>query len=389
MIVVQIIFIISLLGICQTYIFYPLIMTAIGGSKKGSKGEKTNNELPSIEIIFAAYNEEQVIEKKIIKSFETNYPLNKLSLRVGTDKCSDRTDSIIEELQSKFPNLHHRPFKERTGKSGIINQLSQESKADILVLTDANILFEENTLHELVDEFNNPKVGLIGGNIQYEEHGSKGISEQEDSYLKLENRVKESESRNFGAAMGAEGGCYAIRRELFPVIPPKFFMEDFFVSLSVIEKGYQLKFNADAICYEDVSTDQREEFKRKVRISIGNFQNLNRFKGLVFKRFTPIGFAFLSHKILRWFTPFFLILLLFSSIILSSQNPVFLLFTGLYFVFLSAGLFGILFSQNKSVTWLKYPGHFLHMNLALLKGFFIYLKGVETNVWQPTSRNQN
>mgnify|MGYP000716491821 CR=1 FL=1 len=203
------------------------------------------------------------------------------------------------------------------------NELVNESKADILILSDANIIFKPDTIPQLIAPFTD-KVGAVGGRIIYDDHKSSGISQQEDSYLQLENRIKSAESNLFKSAMGLEGGCYAIKRELFPIIPPRFFMEDFYVSLSVIEKGYQLLFNANAVCIEDVSTDNKEEFKRKVRISIGNFQNLERFKSLVFKRFNPVGFSFLSHKILRWFTPFFLILLLLSSLVLQEYFQFFL-----------------------------------------------------------------
>lgn len=389
MILIQIIFIIALLGIFQTYLFYPLFIQ--WAHKLFSKPNKKVEPLlgsPTIEIIFAAYNEESVITEKIISSFESDFLPSNISVRVGTDKCNDNTDALIRDQMKTYPNLFHHPFPQRTGKSGIINSLIEESGADILILTDANVIFNEETVRELIKPLRDPKVGAVGGNIIYQKKDNKGISQQEDSYLKLENRIKNAESSLFGYAMGLEGGCYSVRRELFPIIPPLFFMEDFYVSLSIIEKDYKLLFNSNATCSEDVSIDNTEEYKRKVRISIGNFQNLNRFKLLIFTKFTPFGFMFLSHKVLRWFTPFFLIALLLSSILLLQVHPLFLIFSGLYFAFLSAGLLGILFSQSKNASWLKYPGHFIHMNLALLKGFFIYLKGVETNVWQPTSRNQ-
>lgn len=384
----KILFAVSLLGIAQSYFFYPIGLFLLQWLKKKENKIQALDSFPSIEILFAAYNEESVIEDKIHSSFKTDYPKDKISLKIGSDNSSDKTDQIIQKLKSKYPNLQLRAFKTRTGKSGIINELVKESKADILILSDANIIFRPDTIPQLIGPFTD-KVGAVGGRIIYDEHKSSGISQQEDSYLQLENRIKSAESDLFNSAMGLEGGCYAIKRELFPVIPPRFFMEDFFVSLSVIEKGYDLLFNANALCVEDVSTDNKEEFKRKVRISIGNFQNLERFKSLVFNKFNPVGFSFLSHKILRWFTPFFLIILLLSSLFLQGESIFFQVFAGLYLLFLVLGTLGILFSQNKSIGLLKYVGHFIHMNLALLKGFFIYLKGVKSNVWQPTNRNQN
>lgn len=390
MIVLQVLFWISLAGIIHTYVLYPAIMLLSDQFKKPkishSSGQK---KLPSVEIIFAAYNEESVIEEKIRSSFETSYPSDKLTVRVGTDHCSDKTDEIIRELQSEFPGLILEVFTERTGKSQIINQLVADSNAEQLILTDANVFFTKDTIPELVQSLmKDTEAGIAGGKIIYKDVDDKGISKQENTYLKLENRIKKAESDLFSSVMGVEGGCYIIRRDLFPPIPPLFFMEDFFVSMAILEKGYNVLFNERAVCYEDVSVINKEEYKRKVRISIGNFQNLHRFKNLVINKFYPVGFAFLSHKILRWVTPLFLVFLLISSAFLASENRFFSLFAGIYFLFLSAGLLGIVFSHEKGSHWIKYPGHFIYMNFALLKGFFIYLKGVKTNVWQPTSRNQ-
>ncbi len=390
MLIFKIIFFISLTGIIHTYVLYPLFMLT-AHNLKGYRKKKVlpENDLPHIEVLFAAYNEESVIAEKIHSTFNSAYAPEKISIHVGSDCSSDKTDAIVKKLQDQYPNLHLTRFQERTGKAGIINQLVQSSEVELLILTDANIIFEKETIPALVSSMLDEQVGAVGGSIEYRKVFEKGISQQENTYLQLENRLKNAESDLFGSAMGVEGGCYIIRKALFPEIPPLFFMEDFYVSLSVLEQDYQVLLDTEARCYEDVSVASTEEYKRKVRISIGNFQNLGRFRGMIWNRFYPVGLAFLSHKVLRWFTPFFLILLLLCALILSTESRIFSLFAGIYFLFLSAGLFGILFSQSRSLSWIKYPGHFIHMNLALMRGFFIYLKGVKSNVWQPTTRNQN
>ncbi|HBF19147.1 MAG TPA: hypothetical protein DDW81_03560 [Cryomorphaceae bacterium] len=389
MLVVKILFFLSLIGILHTYVVYPalmLLLHSVKGTKKPAAGPENH---PEVEIIFAAHNEESVIAEKIRSSFKSGYPEEKIKVHIGSDCSTDNTDSIIRDLQKQYPGLRLTRFEDRTGKSGIINQLTQASTADLLILTDANIIFEEATIPTLVSSMQDSQTGAVGGHIEYRQVFEKGISQQENTYLQLENRLKSAESDLLGAAMGLEGGCYIIRRKLFPVIPPLFFMEDFYVSLSVMEKNYRVLLNTHAKCYEDVSIASTEEYKRKVRISIGNFQNLGRFRKMIWNRFFPIGIAFLSHKVLRWITPFFLLSLLICSILLAPESRIFSLFSGIYFLFLSVGLLGILFSQSKSLSWVKYPGHFIYMNLALMRGFFIYLKGVKSNVWQPTTRNQN
>ncbi len=384
---IEILFFICLYGIAHTYIIYPVFMLLLGViSKKPMQNEPT--EFPTIEVIFAAYNEEAVIRQKIISTFSTSYPADKISMRIGSDASTDETDSIIQSLQNEFPNLHFKRFAGRTGKAGIVNQLVLESTADNIILTDANILFTPETIPQLASGLIDAKAGIVGGKIVYTEVKGTGISKQENIYLRLENAIKQAESDVFGKAMGVEGGCYIIRRKLFPSIPPLFFMEDFYITMAVMKQNFKVLFLATAECHEDVSVHSTEEYKRKVRISIGNFQNLSAYKSMLITHFFPAGFIFLSHKVLRWFTPFFLLALIPLSTLLAPTGFLYALFAGFYMVFLGLGLFGILFSQSKKAGLLKYPGHFIHMNLALLEGFTLYLKGVKSNAWQPTRRNQ-
>ena len=386
----KILFFIALFGILHTYIFYPFGMRFLGLFLKKEKAPPPPAELPEVEILFAAFNEEKVIEEKIRSSFLSDYPSEKLTVRLGSDASTDRTDGIVKKLQNEFPNLQFTRFEGRTGKADILNQLVQQTQAKFLIFTDANIIFDRETVPALVSKIlENPKNGIVGGHIFYSRFYKKGISTQENMYLRSENDLKQIESRFFGKAMGAEGGCYIIRKELFPEIPPRFFMEDFYVSMMVMQQSKNVLFSKKAKCYEDVSVLSAEEYKRKVRISIGNWQNLGRFWKVVFTHFFPTGFIFLSHKILRWFTPFFMLILLITSILLVPSGLFFAAFAGLYMMFIGAGLFGILLADRQGFKIFKWPGHFLNMNLALLEGFTIYLKGVKTNAWQPTKRHQD
>ena len=388
--ILKLIFFISLFGIVHSYILYPLLLNFLNLFRSESKRENAKlQKFPKVEIIFAAYNEESVISQKLQSSLSSDYPDELLSIRIGSDASTDNTDSIVRALQKDHPQIHFTRFNSRTGKSQILNELVEQSEAELLLFTDANIIFETNTVSRLVKAMESPDTGIAAGTLIYSSSTHQGISKQENRYLKFENRLKRIESNLFGAAMGAEGGCYLIRKDLFPGIPKGYFMEDFFITMHVFNEGLKVKMVEDARVLEDVSVQSSEEYKRKVRISIGNFQNLKTYGTLILKRFFPVGFIFLSHKVLRWLTPMLLISLLMSVMFLAPTHYFFALFAGTYMTIIGLGLFGILFSQNAKVGWLKYPGHFLHMNLALLEGFFIFTKGVDSNVWQPTKRNQD
>lgn len=388
MVVVEIIFWLCLLGMLSTYVLYPTLMILFSNGKKQYFKSLTDSECPLIEMIFAAHNEESVLEKKIRSVLNSNYPPEKLSIRVGSDCSTDKTNEILKRLAAEFPlRLKPHLFTTRQGKAEILNQLSNQASAPYLLLTDANIMFHENTIRELASALSNKNIGACGGIIEYQQVGKKGIARQENDYLNIENRLKVAESRLFKLCMGLEGGCYLIRKEHFCPIPARFFMEDFFITLHVLSEKKNIVVNENARVSEDISVSPQEEFNRKVRISIGNFQNLNYYKSLLYKRFWPVGFSFLLHKIFRWLTPFFMIIMLGCLIGLSLYEAAYLFLTFAYGIFLVLGIMGMLVTSKRG-GWLNYPGHFIYMNLALLRGFIQYIKGVESNAWQPTARNQ-
>ena len=357
------------------YFWYPLYHLR---STRTPIKESNPKHYPSVAVVFAAFNEAGIIEQKLESIFNTNYPVENLEVWVGSDLSDDGTDDIVRKMQQKYSRLQLHVNKVRSGKSATINELVEKAQCDIIVATDANIIFDRNTIGELVWPLHQG-FSATAGNLQY---GSIPMGEQtavaENLYLGIENKVRYSESLKYGFCLGMEGGLYAIQKSLWTPIPPATFMEDFFQTVKIIEKGGRIYFNPKALGYEDVSTSLSEEYKRKVRISIGNFQNLNRFKSLIIKRFRTFGFPFLAHKVLRWYTPH---LLLFGTIcsLLSGEML-------LYLPLITLPLVALIFALARIQTPLTY---FYAMNTALLRGHIKYLGGINSSVWQPTKRNQH
>ena len=380
-----IILICSSLLILHTYVFYPLFMILIyRNSNHNQLLFYSDDELPSIAILIAAYNEEKVIEKKILSVFNTNYPSSKLKVFIGSDASTDRTDEIISNLTNTYSNIEFIKFKGRVGKISIINHLQSLCDEPVLILSDANVIFKQNTIFELVKYFKDSNVGLVSANIIKESSNNDGISYQEKKYLNFENKIKASESYAFNFIMGAEGGCYAIRNNLFSKVPSNFIVDDFFITMQVLERKNYALLNNLAICIEDVTTDISSEYRRKVRISSGNFQNLFFFKHLLFD-FSSICFAFWSHKVLRWLTPFFIFICLFSSVFLIPYHKFFIWISCIQLLFLLFPLFNYFFKFNN--VFLKFIAHFYLMNFALFEGFIKFIKGIKSSIWEPINRN--
>ena len=342
-------------------------------------------ELPEVAVLIAAYNEEKVIGEKIRSVLLSDYPENKIHVYVGSDASDDNTDQIVEEFAAHNPRVKLIKFKGRVGKIEIINHLFEQCGQDILVLTDANVIFTRNNLFELVKMFRDERVGLVAANIVKESPGNEGISYQEKKYLSFENLIKAAESNAFQLIIGAEGGCFAIRRSLYSLVPSTFIVDDFFITLNVLNKNKFVIFNPEAICTEDVNSDPKGEYKRKVRISSGNFQNLVHFKDNLWPIWKPLPFVFWSHKVLRWLTPFFLLTALLTSLFLARSSFLFLI---LFILQLSGCLLPIF---DRSLTFknpiIKFISHFYLMNFALLGGFIRYCRGIKSSVWQPVKRN--
>jgi len=372
--------------ILHTYLLYPFfVILFFNKQKKQINSYLLNDSLPKITLLIAAYNEELIIEKKLKSVINTNYPLDRIHIIVGSDASTDNTNQLVLNFKNKFSNIDLINFEGRTGKINIINHLQTLVKTNIFILSDANVLFTPNTIFELIKQFKDLNVGLVAANIVKQSPIIKGIITQEINYLNIENRIKLSESNAWQAIMGAEGGCFAISNNVFESVPKNFIVDDFFITLKVIQQKKYTLFNKNAICYEDVLDDKKAEYRRKVRISTGNFQNLNYFKTMLLPFFKGTAFAFLSHKVLRWLTPFFLINCLVSSFFLAQYSIIFL------WLFVCQLIYMCLpFINNFIAIKLKpinFVSHFYLMNFALLNGFFNYLKGVKSNIWQPVKRN--
>lgn len=385
-------------AIGHTYIFYGMVLKLLARHRKNNAFLWHNNEqLPHIYILTAAYNEEKVIEQKLLSILQTTYPVEKWTLLVGSDGSSDATNAIVQRYAEQHTNnIQLYCFGGRNGKPNIINQLVALLPTTIfadslLVMTDANVFFVPETLTALAQHFANPKVGMVGANILNILHQQKGISQQEQYYIQRENNIKYLEGAIFGTVIGTFGGCFAMRANLFVPIPPNYIVDDFFLTMSILEQRYWVIQEPSAICYEDVSDNLLEEFQRKKRISAGNFQNLRRFLPLLFNpQPKGLAFCFWSHKVLRWLTPFFLITLLVVGYLLWDYNIIYLylLYLQILSIFLALGDYFLSKIRIHFVAT-RYLRYFYMMNIALFIGFFNYLKGIHTNVWRPTQRHIN
>ena len=343
-------------------------------------------ELPYVTILLAVYNEEKVIRKKIESTFETGYPKNKIRLLIGSDNSTDETEKIIQEYAASNSKIELYRFESRTGKPGIMNDLAEKTQDEILLLTDANIFFTPTTLFELVKHYKNKNIGLVCANVLNPSIQEKGISAQETAYIYRENALKYQEGL-YGCMVGTFGAAYSIRKALYNPVPKGFISDDFFISMKVVEKNSMAILEPQAICYEVFSTEITEEFNRKSRYAVGNFQNMNYFRSMLWRFWEMRTFCFWSHKVLRWLTPWLIIGILISLAFLALRNPFYwwlemLTLTGLTIVAADQ----LLIKRKFSIKILRFISYFIIMNYALWIGSLRFMFSKPESIWNPTKR---
>ena len=342
----------------------------------------------------AAYNEEAVLKKTLASILKTDYPTDKFEIIVGSDNSTDRSHEIIESIQKDHSQLKMKVFGGRSGKIRIINSLvadcrerfPSDSEQPIFILCDANITWAADLTRKLVSHFKRSDVGLVGATVLDSGEEHTGIADAEDCYVGRENSMKFQEGVLWGATIGAFGACYAMRSELFEPVPVHYNVDDFYLTMHCLEEGTKAIVDPEAICYEAVSEHISEEFRRKKRIAIGNFQNLNHFKKFLLPWNCGWGtcFAFWSHKGLRWFGPILLLLTFFTSSLLLMENLIYLLAAiGLGFSVIIATIDSVMgkILPCFHIKIFRFAQYFYMMNLALR-----FCLGVKNSVWEPTRR---
>jgi cellulose synthase/poly-beta-1,6-N-acetylglucosamine synthase-like glycosyltransferase len=382
--VIEILFWIAASLILHTYVAYPLLLFVLDKFIKAKPAFPDIEFKPSVSVLMAVHNEERVLKEKLKALFESDYPVEVI---VGSDASTDNTNTILAEMKGIHPSLTVIEYPERLGKPGIINRLSEISKGQILIITDANVIPEKNSIRQLVSNFSDKSIGLTDSRLVNRGMKKDGISVPEVVYINIESKLKNIEGRLWGTMMGPFGGFYALRKSCYEPNPGNILADDFRICMNVIGKGEKAISDPKAIVYEDVSNNLMDEFRRKARISAGNFQNLKQFAGLLLKPFSIWSFCFVSHKVIRWITPLLWMFLMLFNILLVSSSFFYLLLFILQVIFIILPAFDIILKKfNIHLVPLRFFTHLCFMNLALLVGFIRFIGGINSGIWTPTKR---
>jgi len=362
-------------ALLYAYVFFPLAMACLG--RREPSPLVRPDAWPSVSLIIPACNEEKVIKQKIENSLELDYP--NMKIVVASDGSTDQTVEIVRT----FREVKLLDFDTRRGKSSVVADAVASTKSELLCLCDANVMFCPDALWRLVSRLTCQKAGAVTGDVRLQsEDSSFGLGE--NLYYQLERCIQQGESALNGV-MGVDGGMYVIRRDLFGKLPADTILDDFSISMRVLRSGEKLLYEPTAIAHENSTELAMDEFRRRVRIGVGVSQVLCR--GLLPRWCQPCRLLlFVSHKLLRWLSPWLLLGLLLASVALSFYECFawLILLPGLALAGLA--LVGSLLPPLRQHWVVAIPFYFVLSQIALAWGMVYGLWFDSTGVWPRTSR---
>lgn len=386
---------VCILGIIYVYFGYPLILMLL--AQMCPKQAEYTPVQPKVSLIIAAYNEEDVIAEKLNNSLIIDYPRENLQILVAADGSDDRTVEIAKSYENKGVELSYEPA--RRGKMAAINRAIALARHEVVIFSDANNLYQVDTLREIVKPFSDPSVGAVSGSKKIIK-GDGALSGAEGVYWQYESFIKMQETR-LSSCTSVSGEIFAIRRRLYEAPPDIVINDDFFIAMQIIRQGYRVVYAPNAFSLERASKTEKDEIIRRTRMVAGRYQAIG-MAGQVLPFQNPLVlWQVISHKLLRPLVPFAMLGAFFANLLaillLSSQKSVFLFLSFPY-----NWIFMILQSAFYLVAWLGkrieatspfskilyIPTYLVNSNLAALLGFFKYITGAQTVIWKRVSRQR-
>ncbi|WP_354443689.1 glycosyltransferase family 2 protein [Marinobacter sp. MBR-99] len=380
----QFLFWLSLALLFYIYFGYPLLAKVIA-KIADREVQKSGSYEPTVSILIAAYNEANDIGATLRNKLALDYPTDKIEVLVISDESDDGTDDIVHEVaeDAAFPVRLFRQVP-RQGKTSGLNTLVPEANGEIILFSDANSHWDTQALKQLCSNFADPAVGYVTGKMVYVNKDGSLVGDGCSAYMKYENWLREQETK-IGSVVGVDGGIDAMRRALYKPLRADQ-LPDFVQPLKVVEQGYRVVYEPEALLKEEALSDGSSEFSMRVRVSLRALWALKDMKHLMNPARDPIfALQLISHKMLRYaaFVP--MITLAIATLLLAPKGGIYLLAALGYIAFLALAWLGRKKEgggQSLSAVY-SIPYYFMLLNLASYKAVFAFLRGEKKVIWNP------
>ena len=364
-----------------SYLIYPLILLVMPARRVGARAYGGVDELPSMTVLITAHNEEARIRSKLENALALDYPREQLEVVVASDQSTDRTDEFVSSFADRGVRLVRAD--QRLGKEYAQKCAIDASTNELLVFSDVATELPADSLRRLAEEFGDESVGAVSSTDRFVSRDGKLVGE--GAYVRYEMWLRRLESRRAGL-VGLSGSFFAARREVcnpWDTQSPS----DFNTAMNCARHG-KVAISSDAVVgiYRDVA-NASAEYRRKWRTAVRGINALARHPEVLNPfRYGRFAFQVISHKLMRWLVPWFLLAFAIVSVASVPKGPIFLLLCLLQLVFYGVAAIGHFVAESRELMPVRIVYYFVVANIALAHAAVSYLFGVRMTVWTPTSR---
>ena len=394
MLALKVLFWVCLFIVFYTYLGYGLLLYLIIRIKRLVKGKPspapmpTDEQLPTMTLMICAYNEQDIVAEKMQNTRALDYPKDKFRVMWVTDGSNDRTN----ELLAAYPEVDIVFSPERRGKTAALKHGLREVKTQYVAFTDANTMINPVAMKEIARLFMDKTVGCVSGEkrVAPRKEGEMA-AEGEGLYWRYESTLKKWDSELY-STMGAAGELYAMDPKLCRDVPDNALLDDFMMSMYVVDEGHRIAYSPDAYALEYGSADIHEESKRKRRIAAGGLQSIWWLRKMLNPFRQPlVAFQYISHRVLRWsITPIAMIILLMVNtvLVMMGAGSFFTVVLILQLLFYLAALLGYILSEWGYRNKLLYTAYyFVFMNLNVFRGMAYLRSHSNSGAWEKAKRS--
>lgn len=364
------------------YVLYPALVWLLG--KVVYRPISRDSDFrPTVTVVIAAYNEARLIEDTLSNKLEQDYPRDLFDILVVSDGSDDSTDEIVERLASAEPRIKLLRQETRQGKTAALNAACAQATGELLVFSDANSIYRADALRVLVRNFADPSVGYVTGKMLYSDPDGSLVGDGCTAYMVYENLLRTFETR-IGSIVGVDGAIDCIRKCLYrPMNPDQ--LPDFILSLDVIEQGYRVIYESDAVVMEEALSTDFAEHRMRERVALRGlwamWDKINLFNVL---RFPLFSWQLVSHKWLRYLSAGPLLAAAVLNWVLLGHGLIYQLAASvqtLFFLLVVARLLRIRQIADQPLT--RYCYYFALLNWSSATAFLKFIGGHKKVIWQP------
>ena len=345
------------------------------------KLEKDYTNKPFVTVLIVAHNEEKVIQKKLENVIINDYPSEKIEYIIASDHSTDETNNIVQAFIEKHAKLNILLYntKEHGGKTNAQNESQKFAKGEILVMTDANSMFEKNAISELTACFTSPDIAYVTGRLRYINSDDNTTANSESTYWESDLNQRNIESKIYSITAG-NGAIYACRNELYhdfkSILCHDSYMPYYYAGLKK-----RSIYNSDACATEKAGENVSDEFKRKVRMNRNIFTSIKMgIKSLNFLKYGWYSYFYFGHRTCRYLLWISHLVVFITNMLLFQDSIIWKVFLILQILFYFLGIVGMITKSKNKVICLIY--YYSMTVCAQWVGVYNVITGRAKPVWE-------